>query len=89
MTAVLSSNGDLVLPQAARDELNLHPGDGVEVIVGEDEIILRRSVSEGARDWLATLLACPHPFEIPEREARPASVLQSVDLSVSCAESAL
>jgi AbrB family looped-hinge helix DNA binding protein len=68
MTAVLTSNRHLVLPQAVCDQLNLQPGDDLDVIVDEDEIILRRSAPDSGRDWLDTLLACPHPFEVPERE---------------------
>ncbi|HEV7403068.1 MAG TPA: AbrB/MazE/SpoVT family DNA-binding domain-containing protein [Chthoniobacteraceae bacterium] len=68
MTAALSSDGNIVLPQSVRDQLNLQPGDDLNIIVDEDEIILRRVAPESGRDWVDTLLACPYPFEVPERE---------------------
>jgi AbrB family looped-hinge helix DNA binding protein len=68
MTAVLSSNGDLVLPQSLREQLNLRPGDDFDVRIDEDEIILRRAAPTSGRNWVDTLLACPFPFEVPERE---------------------
>jgi AbrB family looped-hinge helix DNA binding protein len=68
MTAVLSSDGNLPLPQSVRDQLHLQPGDDLDIIVEEDEIILRRVAPPSGGDWLDTLLACPYPFEVPERE---------------------
>lgn len=68
MTAALSSDGNLVLPQTVRDQLHLQPGDDLDIIVDEDEIILKRVTPRSEGDWLDTLLACPYPFEVPERE---------------------
>lgn len=69
MTTVLSQKGQIVLPLALREELRLHPGDDFEVgIEDEDTIFLRRVNHPANRGLVDLLLACPSPFQLPERE---------------------
>jgi AbrB family looped-hinge helix DNA binding protein len=42
MTLTLDKAGRVVLPKPVRDELQLGPGDSLELQTSEDEIILRR-----------------------------------------------
>ena len=69
MTTVLSQKGQIVLPGPIRQKLHLSPGDDFEVSVEEENTITLRRISRPANSGLVDLLlACPSPFEIPERE---------------------
>ena len=69
MTTVLSKKGQIVLPVPVRQQLNLSPGDDLEVVIeDEDTITLRRISRPANRGLVDLLLACPSPFEIPARE---------------------
>jgi AbrB family looped-hinge helix DNA binding protein len=69
MTTVLSQKGQVVLPAAVREQLRLTPGDDFEISVeDEDTIVLRRISHSANRGLVEHLLACPFPFDIPERE---------------------
>ena len=69
MTAVLSKNGQTVLPAAVREQLHLEPGQDFEVFVDDDDSIVLRRVSRRPNEGLIDLLqACPYPFELPPRE---------------------
>lgn len=69
MTTVLSQKGQIVLPGVIRDQLHLQAGDDFEVTVeDEDTITLRRIAHPANRGLVNILLACPAPFEIPERK---------------------
>jgi AbrB family looped-hinge helix DNA binding protein len=69
MTTVLSQKGQIVLPGVIREQLHLQAGDDFEVTIeDEDTITLRRITQPANRGLVDLLLACPAPFEIPERE---------------------
>ena len=68
MTTVLSQKGQIVLPSAVRAEMRLEPGQDFEVFIeDEDTITLRRINHPPNRGLVDHLLACPHPFEVPQR----------------------
>jgi len=69
MTTVLSQKGQVVLPVAVREQLGLEAGEDFEVTIeDEDTIVLRRVSQPANRGLVDHLLACPYPFDIPERE---------------------
>jgi AbrB family looped-hinge helix DNA binding protein len=69
MTTVLSQKGQIVLPGVIREQLHLQAGDDFEVTIeDEDTITLRRITQPANRGLVDLLLACPSPFEIPDRE---------------------
>ena len=69
MTTVLSQKGQIVLPGVIREQLHLQAGDDFEVTIeDEDTITLRRITQPANRGLVDLLLACPAPFEIPERD---------------------
>ncbi|NQW99798.1 AbrB/MazE/SpoVT family DNA-binding domain-containing protein [bacterium] len=68
MNTVLSQRGQIVLPGVIREQLHLQAGDDFEVTVeDEDTITLRRVTQPPNRGLVDLLLACPAPFEIPDR----------------------
>lgn len=69
MTTVLSQKGQIVLPGAIREQLQLQAGDDFEVTIeDEDTITLRRINQPANRGLVDLLLACPATFEVPARE---------------------
>jgi len=69
MTTVLSQKGQIVLPGVIGEQLHLQAGEDFEVTIeDEDTITLRRITQPANRGLVDILLACPTPFEIPERE---------------------
>lgn len=69
MTTVLSQKGQIVLPGVIREQLHLQAGDDFEVTIeDEDTVTLRRITQPANRGLVDLLLACPSPFQIPERE---------------------
>ena len=69
MTTVLSQKGQIVLPAAIREQLQLQAGDDFEVTIeDEDTITLRRINQPANRGLVDLLLACPATFEVPARE---------------------
>lgn len=47
MATTLTSKGQVTIPKRVRDALGLHPGDGVDFVVGESgEAVLRRAGPE-------------------------------------------
>lgn len=42
-TSTLTSRGQTTIPKSIRDALHLHPGDRVEFILEEDQVVLRRA----------------------------------------------
>jgi AbrB family looped-hinge helix DNA binding protein len=49
MTAVLSTKGQLVIPQQFRRALHLHAGDKVALFLEGDRLVLKRSTVTAAR----------------------------------------
>ena len=49
MTAVLSTKGQLVIPQQFRRALHLHAGDKVVLLLEGDRLVLKRSTVTAAR----------------------------------------
>jgi AbrB family looped-hinge helix DNA binding protein len=69
MTTILSQKGQVVLPVDIRERLHLLPGDDFEVAIEDEDTITLRRISKPANHGLVDLLlACPAPFEIPDRE---------------------
>lgn len=69
MIAVLSPEGQIVLPGSVRQKLHLQTGDDFEVIIEDDDTIMLRRVTQPVNHGLVDLLlARPSPFEIPARE---------------------
>jgi AbrB family looped-hinge helix DNA binding protein len=68
MTTVLSKKGQIVLPSIVREQLGLEPGQDFEVFVEDEDTITLRRISHVPNHGLVDhLLACPSPFEVPER----------------------
>jgi len=68
MTTVMSKKGQIVLPAPVRERLRLEAGDDFEIVVQDDESIVLRKISRPPNEGLIEhLLACPSPFEVPER----------------------
>ena len=58
-----------MLPLLIRERLGLSVGDDFEVAVENDDTITLRRISQPAnRGLVDLLLACPSPFDLPERE---------------------
>ena len=69
MTTVLSKKGQIVLPAAVREKLDLNPGDDFEVLVEDDGTIRLRRISRPPNAGLVQhIFSCPYPFEVPERQ---------------------
>ncbi|MBI2193054.1 MAG: AbrB/MazE/SpoVT family DNA-binding domain-containing protein [Planctomycetes bacterium] len=69
MTTVMSKKGQIVLPAAVRESLHLEPGDDFEISVQDEDTIVLQKISRPPNKGLVDLLlACPFPFEIPDRE---------------------
>jgi AbrB family looped-hinge helix DNA binding protein len=49
MTAILSTKGQLVIPQQFRRALRLHPGDKIAFTLEGDRLVLKRSDAAPAR----------------------------------------
>jgi AbrB family looped-hinge helix DNA binding protein len=49
MTAVLSTKGQLVIPQQFRRALHLHAGDRLAIFLEGDRLVLKRSTVTAAR----------------------------------------
>ncbi len=68
MTTILSRKGQIVLPAAIRERLDLRPGDDFEILVEDDGVISLRRISQPPNFGLVDhLLDCPGPLELPER----------------------
>ncbi len=68
MTTVLSKKGQIVLPNAVREQMHLEPGQDFEVFIDDEDTILLRRISRPANQGLVDhLLACPALFKVPPR----------------------
>ena len=78
MTTVLSQKGQIVLPSAIREQMQLQPGQDFEVIIDDEDTITLRRINRPPNSGLVDhLLACPYPLEIPPRakdSTRPISL---------------
>jgi len=68
MTAVLAQKGQVVIPARVRDELELSPGDDLEVNVVDGEIVLTPLRRRRNAGLMNLLLHPPGRLEIPARE---------------------
>jgi AbrB family looped-hinge helix DNA binding protein len=57
MTATISTRGQVVIPRTIREELELRPGDDLEVVRRQNEVVLRRVGSRPRRKLSAHLKA--------------------------------
>lgn len=64
MTATMSTKGQIVIPRAIREELELKPGDDFEVVRRQDEVVLRR-IGDRPRRKLSEHLRSLRGIEIP------------------------
>ena len=48
-TSTMTSRGQTVIPKAIREHLGLHPGDGIDFVVGDDGGVLVRPAVEDVR----------------------------------------
>lgn len=70
MTTALSDEGQISLPAPVRKQLQLLPGEDLEIFIEDEDTITLRRVGRPANYGLVDLLlACPFPFEIPPRES--------------------
>lgn len=68
VTTVLSKKGQIVLPNAVREQMNLAPGQDFEVFIDDEDTILLRRISHPPNHGVVDhLLACPSAFEVPSR----------------------
>jgi AbrB family looped-hinge helix DNA binding protein len=68
MSTVLSKKGQIVLPNAVREQMHLKPGQDFEVVVDDEDTILLSPDSRPPNQGLGDhLLACPSPFDLPAR----------------------
>ncbi len=68
MTAVLAQKGQIVIPKAIRDQMNLEAGDDFEVYLLDGEIVLRPLPKRRNQGLASLLLNPPGKLEIPERD---------------------
>lgn len=68
MTAVLAQKGQIVIPKAIRDQMNLEAGDDFEVYLLDGEIILRPLPKRRNEGLAARLLNPPGELDIPGRD---------------------
>ena len=68
MTAVLAQTGQIVIPKAIRDQMNLEAGDDFEVYLLDGEIVLRPLPKARNQGLANILLNPPGKLEIPERD---------------------
>ena len=65
----MSRKGQIVLPATVRKSLHLEPGDDFEISIQDDDTIILRKISRPPNEGLVDLLlACPYPFEVPDRD---------------------
>jgi AbrB family looped-hinge helix DNA binding protein len=69
MTATMSTKGQVVIPRAIREELELKPGDDFEVVRRLDEVVLRR-IGSRPRRKLSEHLQSLRGIEIPRWDER-------------------
>jgi AbrB family looped-hinge helix DNA binding protein len=77
LTAKVSTKGQIVLPQKLRQSRNVRAGDAFEFLEGDEpDVIIMRKISRRPNEGLVdALLACPHPFDVPQpKRQRPKKV---------------
>lgn len=69
MNAVLTPQGQLVLPEPVRERLHLLPGDDFEVAIeDQDTFTLRRVSVPPNRGLVDLLISCPAPLNLVLRD---------------------
>jgi AbrB family looped-hinge helix DNA binding protein len=69
MTATMSTKGQIVIPLAILDELDLQPGDDFEIFRRKEEVVLRR-VRGRSRRRLSERLGALRGIEVPDWDDR-------------------
>jgi AbrB family looped-hinge helix DNA binding protein len=67
MTTTVDQKGSVPLPDEVMRSNNLHPGDKLEVMIDDDNIILRK-VTVSAEESLLDILRSLKGLPMPERE---------------------
>lgn len=85
MLATMTSKGQITIPKPARDALQLHPGDRVEFVFGDDGCLFLLAVTRPV-DSLKGMLPKPaHPVSPEEMDAAiAASVRPYTDATPMC-----
>jgi AbrB family looped-hinge helix DNA binding protein len=65
----MSEKGQIEIPQVVREHQGLRSGDDFEVEEAPGKVILSKITPRQNKGLIKHLLACPHPFEIPDRDA--------------------
>ena len=83
MTATMGTKGQIVIPRAIRDELDLKAGDDFEVVRRKEEVVLRRIRGRPSRR-LSEHLGAMKGIEIPEWDEPlfPSACRNGTDASV-------
>jgi len=68
MQAILSSTGQITLPESVRQQLHLQPGDTVEIIVGDQGEIKLLPVTSSITKLKGMLSAPPKSLTLSEIE---------------------
>ncbi|MEO0413552.1 MAG: AbrB/MazE/SpoVT family DNA-binding domain-containing protein [Verrucomicrobiota bacterium] len=67
MTTVLSTEKNVSIPDTLCQELDISPGDNLEIFRdGADSLVIRKITSRPNEGLIDLLLACPHPIEIAD-----------------------
>jgi antitoxin PrlF len=69
MLATMTSKGQITIPKPARDALQLHPGDRVEFVFGDDGRLFLLSATRPLVSLKGMLPKPAHPVSLEEMDA--------------------